>query len=286
LKIKDENDDDSTKSDERILAWAEKPGRKFISFQTFSATGQVIQSHDQVIDKHEKGDIITFEPKDMHVPLRLGLRINKVNSTMQPFFKFTTSGFDVKTVLWKLNFLSSLTNAMVLTVFIPEDNITSHIPLKIGHDPSLPIAVEFYRALSALEEETGTKFSIPKNTPISENLLLNAKILVSISGTKLIPSITNYNIKLATKLALAMLKDYADGVINNDLMHRTPYSQSILGNSITILNAQLNLSEFVPITQIDEIDNLTGIVEVILKPRTQNTTSQLNAINDSNDSNR
>ena len=73
FKIIDKNDsnvdDDSKGKVEKIFAWIEKPGRKFLSVQTISHTGQVIQSHDQVVDKKQKGTVITFEPKDMQSPL-------------------------------------------------------------------------------------------------------------------------------------------------------------------------------------------------------------------------
>ena len=62
----------------------------------------------------------------MHEPLKIGIRTNNTLSFFDTFFEFNTSGYDVKAILEKLNFFSSLNNATYMRIFIPEDNITTH----------------------------------------------------------------------------------------------------------------------------------------------------------------
>lgn len=114
-KITDENsnlEDDTIKHDEKIWSWVEKPGRKFLSFQTISYAGQMIQSHHQVVDIERNGESIKFVPKDMQGPLKIGIHttipkqmqeaikagvpVKGPLPIMNTSFDFKISGFDAK----------------------------------------------------------------------------------------------------------------------------------------------------------------------------------------------
>lgn len=84
-----------------------------IAFQTISNTGQIMQTHKQVIDIMKNGNILIFVPKDMHEPLKVGARINVPISMIQPFFELNVVGIDAVSIYDKLLFMSSISNAAV-----------------------------------------------------------------------------------------------------------------------------------------------------------------------------
>lgn len=289
FKITDENEnlsDDTIKQSERILAWIEKPGRKFLSFQTISPTGQVIQSHDQVVDIHRDGESINFVPKDMQGPLKVGIYVNipkgmhdlkagiDVKSSLPIFqtsFDFNFFGFDVKTVLDKLIFLSSLTNATLLRIFIPEVNITTHMT-KMSNLPMISKEIlSLFRTLSALQDETGCRLFLSDDVILDQNtistLLLTATYLLHIVETKIIPKPnTSIKIKPTKKLGIAMLRDYKKNLINSNAMLRTNLSQPLLNSNIVIFDAQLDLSHYTPLTKMNEVLRSKEDIEIELQP--------------------
>jgi hypothetical protein len=289
-KITDENsklEDDTIKQDEKIWSWVEKPGRKFLSFQTISYSGQMIQSHHQVVDMERNDESIKFIPMDMQGPLKIGLHttipkqmqddlkagvpVKGPLPIMNTSFNFKISGFDVKTIYEKLNFLSSLSNAHILRVVIPEDNITSDMgnPANV---PAIPQELlSLFGTLSALQDRTGTTLSLPEDIILNQNtvttIMLTATYLLHIIDTKVIPKTsTNVKIRSTKSVGMAILKDYEKKLIHQSSMFRIQFSQPLLGSNIEILNAQLDLSQYTPITKLDDISATTGEAEIELQP--------------------
>ena len=101
----------------------------------------------------------------------------------------------------------------------------------------------------------------------ANTLLQTGLALLYMSETKIIPRLnSSIKIKLDHKLGLAMLKDYTNNLINKYAMFRTHYSQPLFDINIVILNAQLDLNQYTPITKLEGILNASGEIEIDLEP--------------------
>lgn len=275
FKIEDENDlsgSDEIKQDEKIWSWVEKPGRKFFSFQAISHNGSIIKSHHQVIDINEEGDSISFVPKDMPgQPLKIGFQMISNTQLASPSISFSFSGYDAKTILEGLNFLSCITNAAFVRIFIPEDNIA--IPLK--RNTSVPLIpsglIILFRTLAAIEEITGTRFLLPEGTVLNHNTLIplisTSMYTLQILETKIIPkSDVSMRIKPNRKVGIAMLRDYNKQLIKGNAMYLTHYSLPLLDNDILIPEAQLDLGQYTPVTKLNKLLKSKTDTEIELRP--------------------
>jgi hypothetical protein len=73
-------------------------------------------------------------------------------------------------------------------------------------------------------------------------------------------------IKPNKKIGVAMLRDYNKKLIKNNAMYLTHYSHPLLSNDIVILDAQLDLSLYVPVTKLSKLLKSKGDLEIELRP--------------------
>lgn len=248
----------------KLYAWVEKYNRGFFSIQSISHYGNIIETHNQVMDIEKNDNIVTFIPKDMNEPLKLTFNLDTNTFDWKFNIELNYIGYDVVTIYDKINFINSINNSSFLRIYSPELELIENIPIIKLPDFRVSLEIcELIRILFNLSKETGNKIII-KDIGSSdefniEKILLQALRLLYIADTKLI--IFTYDnpkvrVTLRKDIALKVLEDYRNNLFIGSSILKIDYSENFFDNNILILNSQLDLFQLKPNSELNDIKNI------------------------------
>jgi hypothetical protein len=253
-----------------LFIWADHNPIVVLNMSTIAKNGDEIASMNKVVFGIKRQNYaLHFKTKDENQPLELELIFFVDKNVLRLIVNINYDKGDAIVLLNCIKFLQSFNKAKKLKYFNCNTGETDFFDLPATFNFQIhPLLLDFVSSLAILQRHTGKLFRLPEK--LEDDLFIKivdtTKILSKLLETK------SYfyrpvKFKMPKTLALKMIEDYMNQIIEYDLVINLPFSCIILGQEVRVAEATLDLSKVKPLGDLIQLfttikKNQENLVEI------------------------